>query len=147
MSLSQLPCSYVSYRSISPTRSLVPLASSGSTVQVIREDSLVQCYNDLNARERLNAMDILRTVSDDYDMNQRICFAVIQVIEHCCRLDCARDLFRKHFPWANVVAMNGSYVFVRNSWSHTQVLTRWMMLFKIISIEMSSPSNCQRSSR
>ncbi|CAF0750238.1 unnamed protein product [Adineta ricciae] len=70
--------SYTSRRPVSPTRSLVPLTSSSSSVQAVREDSLIQCYNDLNARERLSAMDILRTVSDDYDMNRRICFAVVQ---------------------------------------------------------------------
>ncbi|UJR24651.1 hypothetical protein I4U23_006025 [Adineta vaga] len=70
--------SYTTRRSLSPTRSLVPLTSSSSSVQVVREDSLIQCYNDLNARERLSAMDILRSVSDDFDMNRRICFTVIQ---------------------------------------------------------------------
>ncbi|CAF3778163.1 unnamed protein product [Adineta steineri] len=70
--------SYVRRRSLSPTRPLVLSTSASGSVQVIREESLIQCYNDLNARERLNAMDILRTVSDDYDMNQRICFAVVQ---------------------------------------------------------------------
>ena len=108
--------SYTSRRPVSPTRSLVPLASSSSSVQAVREDSLIQCYNDLNARERLSAMDILRTVSDDYDMNRRICFAVVQVIRDCfyfIRL-ITGDSFRKHFQLLNVALMNGNCVFVRN---------------------------------
>lgn len=49
-------------------------------MQKIRENTLIQRYNDLHVRERLDAMDILRTVSDDYEMNQRICFNIMQVI-------------------------------------------------------------------
>ena len=65
-------------RPLSPTRSFVPITSSDSSLQQIRENTLIQRFNDLYARERLNAMDLLRTVSGDYDMNQRICFTVVQ---------------------------------------------------------------------
>jgi hypothetical protein len=51
-----------------------------NSLQKIRENTLIQRFNDLYARERLDALDILRTVSGDYDMNRRICFSVIQVI-------------------------------------------------------------------
>ncbi len=40
---------------------------------------MIQRFNELYSRERLNAMDLLRTVSDDYEMNQRVCFNIIQV--------------------------------------------------------------------
>jgi hypothetical protein len=67
-------------RSLSPTRSLLLSSSVDSSLQKIREDTLIQRFNDLYARERLNAMDILRSVSDDYDLNRRICYSVVQVM-------------------------------------------------------------------
>lgn len=76
--------SYVRRRSLSPIRSLTPTRPlisstlSSDFSQKARETTLIQRFNDLYARGRLNAMDILRTVSDDYDMNQRICFNIIQ---------------------------------------------------------------------
>lgn len=69
-------------RSSSPTRSFAPITSSSSLSAPsgsVRESTLIQRFNDLYARERLNAMDILRTISADYDNNQRICFTVVQV--------------------------------------------------------------------
>lgn len=66
-------------RSLSPPRSLI-VSSSDESLQKIRENTLIQRFNDLYARERLDAMDLLRSVSDDYEMNQRICFNIIQVI-------------------------------------------------------------------
>jgi len=85
-SLKQTVFSYVRRRSLSPVRSLTPIArplissiSSDDSIQKIRESTLIQRFNDLYARERLDAMDTLRTVSDDYEMNQRICFNIIQV--------------------------------------------------------------------
>ena len=85
--------SYVRRRSLSPARSLISLSSSSDeSLQKLRENTLIQRFNDLYARERLDAMDILRSVSDDYEMNrnnlifdwqknQRICFTIIQVIK------------------------------------------------------------------
>ncbi|CAF3938296.1 unnamed protein product, partial [Rotaria magnacalcarata] len=71
--------SYVRRRSLSPARSLISLSSSSDeSLQKLRENTLIQRFNDLYARERLDAMDILRSVSDDYEMNQRICFNIIQ---------------------------------------------------------------------
>ncbi|CAF0772828.1 unnamed protein product [Rotaria sordida] len=75
-SLSPIP-SCVRRRSVSPARSLISLSSNDS-LQKIRENTLIQRFNDLYARQRLDAMDILRRVSDDYTMNQRICFNIIQ---------------------------------------------------------------------
>ncbi|CAF3508190.1 unnamed protein product [Rotaria sp. Silwood1] len=81
-SLSPVP-SYVRRRSLSPIRSLSPTRSllslsSDDSLQKIRENTLIKRFNDLYGRERLDAMDILRRVSDDYEMNQRICFNIIQ---------------------------------------------------------------------
>ncbi len=56
------------------------ISTDYGSLQKIREDTLIQRYNDLYARERLDAMDTLRTVGGDYDMNRRICYSVIQVI-------------------------------------------------------------------
>lgn len=81
-SFSRSSFSYNRRRSLSPARplspSIRPVISSDSSLQQIRESTLIQRFNDLYARERLNAMDILRTISADYDMNQRICFTVVQ---------------------------------------------------------------------
>ena len=71
---------YVRRRSLSPTRSLL-LSTSDGSLQKIRENTLITRFNELYSRERLDALDTLRTVSDDYDMNQRICFNIIQVIK------------------------------------------------------------------
>jgi len=79
-SLSPVVESYVRRRSVSPVRQLVSLSSSGSdeSLQKIRENTLIDRFNELYSHERLNAMDTLRTVSDDYEMNQRICFNIMQ---------------------------------------------------------------------
>ena len=65
-------------RSLSPIRPLISSVSIDS-LEKIRENTLIQRFNELYSRERLDAMDTLRTVSDDHDMNQRICFNIIQV--------------------------------------------------------------------
>ncbi len=65
-------------RSFSPIRPLISSVSNDS-LEKIRENTLIQRFNELYSRERLDALDTLRTVSDDYDMNQRICFNIIQV--------------------------------------------------------------------
>jgi hypothetical protein len=65
-------------RSFSPIRPLISSVSDDS-LEKIRENTLIQRFNELYSRERLDALDTLRTVSDDYDMNQRICFNIIQV--------------------------------------------------------------------
>lgn len=84
----EYPWSYARQRSVSPVRSSSPvrslsptraLVSTDSTLQKVREDTLIQRFNELYTRDRLNAMDILRTVSTDYDMNQRICYNIVQV--------------------------------------------------------------------
>jgi len=86
-------------RSLSPVRPLLSPLSTDSSLQKLREDTLIQRYNDLYARERLNAMDILRSVSSDYDMNRRICYRVIQVIKFGIFVLFLIDYknFRKHF--------------------------------------------------
>lgn len=48
--------------------------------QVIRQDALISRFNDLYTRDRLNALDILRNYTDDYENNQRIIFSTIQVL-------------------------------------------------------------------
>ncbi|CAF1251308.1 unnamed protein product, partial [Didymodactylos carnosus] len=65
-----------SYSSYTP-RAISPL-SPDEPLQRIREDNLVQRFTDMYARERIDAMDILQTVSDDHEMNQRIVFSIIQ---------------------------------------------------------------------
>ena len=142
-----LSFSYSPRRSMSPIRSSsFSLTSTGNSVQLIREDSLIQCYNDLNSRERLTAMDTLRTISDNYDMNRRICFNVIQVNQSFVLL-IGLNYFRKHFPLVNVVVMNGNSVFVHNLRLHIQVLIHLKMLFKIILIEMLNLLNYLKLSR
>ena len=64
-----------------PTSS--PLSPKHCT-QVIRQDSLIKRFDDLYASNRLNAMDILRNYSCDYENNQRIIFAVVQVSIWSC---------------------------------------------------------------
>ncbi|UJR34126.1 hypothetical protein I4U23_021533 [Adineta vaga] len=64
-------------RALSPVRSLVSLTKSDA-LETVRENTLIQRFNELYSRDRLNALDTLRTVSDDYDMNERICFNIIQ---------------------------------------------------------------------
>ena len=120
-----LQFSYVRRRSLSPVRSLTPvrpLVSSSSTsdnsLQKLRESTLLQRFNDLYARERLDAMDILRTVSDDYEMNQRICFNIVQVRTKDFLPSKPNLKFssydRKHSRSPNVVLLNGNYGFVHN---------------------------------
>ncbi|CAF0764934.1 unnamed protein product [Adineta steineri] len=81
--------SYIRQRSLTPVRSrspvrslspIRPLISSASidSLEKIRENTLIQRYNELYGRERLNALDTLRTVSDDYVMNELICFNIVQ---------------------------------------------------------------------
>ena len=54
-------------------------AAADESLQKLRESTLIDRFSELYARERLDALDTLRTVSDDHDMNQRICFNIIQV--------------------------------------------------------------------
>lgn len=48
--------------------------------QRVRQQNLITRFNDMFAQDRLDAMDILRRYSDDHENNQRIVFAVMQVI-------------------------------------------------------------------
>jgi hypothetical protein len=70
--------SYARRRSLSPVRPIISSTLATDSLQKIRENTLIQRFNDLYARERLDAMDTLRAVSDDYAMNQRICFNIVQ---------------------------------------------------------------------
>ena len=69
-------------RSCSPVRAALrhksPLSPDNST-QIIRQESLISRFNDMYCRDRLDAMDILRVYSDDYENNQRIVFAALKV--------------------------------------------------------------------
>lgn len=70
------PCHVPVYIPVAdPTSS--PLSPKHCT-QVIRQDSLIKRFDDLYALNRLNAMDILRNYSHDFENNQRIIFAVVQ---------------------------------------------------------------------
>jgi len=73
---SDLSDSLKSYRYL--TRASSPLSTSDVT-QRIRQEALINRYNDIFSIDRLSAMDTLGRYQDDYDMNQRICFTVIQV--------------------------------------------------------------------
>jgi len=83
-------------------------------------------------------MDILRTVSDDYDMNQRICFNIIQVKKNffCFSIKIFFFNFRKLFQYQNAILLIGNYAFVLNWLLHLQVVIFSKMLFKIILIEI-----------
>lgn len=58
-----------------------PLSPNHCT-QVVRQEALITRFNDLYLRDRLTAMDILRGYSDNYENNQRIIFAAVQVLIH-----------------------------------------------------------------
>ena len=59
-------------------RSPSPLAYDDVT-QRVREQSLINRFDSMLSRERLDAMTTLRRYSDDHENNQRICFNVVQV--------------------------------------------------------------------
>lgn len=98
MRTTKLSSSYSRRRSLSPVRPLLSGSSSASdeSLQKIRENNLIDRFNELYSHDRLNAMDTLRTVSDDYEMNQRICFNIVQVKQRIVPL---KDPFEneKHF--------------------------------------------------
>ena len=77
---SDLSDSLKSYRYLS--RASSPLATTDVT-QRVRQESLINRYNDVFSIDRLNAMDTLGRYQSDYEMNQRICNAVIQVCLSC----------------------------------------------------------------
>jgi hypothetical protein len=60
-------------------RATSPISPNHCT-QLIRQDLLSKRFDDLYSRDRLAAMDILRAFSDNYENNQRIIFATVQVI-------------------------------------------------------------------
>ena len=47
--------------------------------QRVRQSALITRFNDMFAQDRLEAMETLRKFSDDYENNQRIVFAAMQV--------------------------------------------------------------------
>ena len=107
--------SYVRRRSLSPPRRYFSSISTTQSLQKLRESALVQRFNDLYSRDRLNATNLLRTVSDDYEMNQRICFNVMQVnIYDQYFLFIFLCSFRKLLRYRNVILLIGNYVFVLN---------------------------------
>jgi hypothetical protein len=71
-------------RSLSPvprrlSRSLSSPLDADNVTQRVRQQTLITRFNDLFAVDRLDALDILRRYSDDFENNQRIVFAVVQV--------------------------------------------------------------------
>jgi hypothetical protein len=83
-------CSPIPVRSLSPApRSLSRTASSldaDDVTQRVRQQTLISRFNDIFAVDRLDALDVLRRYSDDYENNQRIVFAVIQEAFAAARL-------------------------------------------------------------
>lgn len=59
-------------------RASSPLSTTDVT-QRVRQESLINRYNDIFSIDRLNAMDTLGRYQGDYEMNQRICNTAIQV--------------------------------------------------------------------
>lgn len=83
------PCVLARSRCVSPvcvrTRVVSPVCisrvsplSPNHCTQVVRQEALITRYNDLYLRDRLTAMDTLRTYSENYENNQRIIFAAVQ---------------------------------------------------------------------
>lgn len=66
-----------SMRSNSRLRATSPMSPNHCT-QLIRQDLLVKRFDELFCRDRLAAMDTLRTFSDCYENNQRILFSAVQ---------------------------------------------------------------------
>ena len=66
---------------MSPVRSL----SSSFAVLAIdpserhRQNSLIERFTDLGGRQRVAAMDLLRTLCEDEANNRRICYNIVQV--------------------------------------------------------------------
>ena len=57
-----------------------PLTSaSNDVVQRVRQAHLVTRFSDMFARDRMDAMDILRNHCDDHELNQKIVFTCVQV--------------------------------------------------------------------
>lgn len=78
------PCRYsrpTSACSASRIRAISPMSPNHCT-QLIRQDLLVKRFDDLFSRDRLAAMDSLRGFSDNYENNQRIIFAAVQVFSN-----------------------------------------------------------------
>ena len=73
---SDLSESLKSYRYL--TRASSPLSTHDVT-QRVRQEALINRFNDVFSIDRLNAMDTLSRYQSDYEMNQRICNAVVQV--------------------------------------------------------------------
>ena len=67
--------SYISYDLPRPSSPFI----FDDVTQRVRQQNLITRFNDMFAQDRLDAIDILRRYSDDYENNQRIVFAVIQV--------------------------------------------------------------------
>ena len=53
---------------------------SNDVVQRIRQAHLLTRMSDMFARDRMDAMDILRNHCDDHELNQKIIFTCVQVI-------------------------------------------------------------------
>ena len=57
-----------------------PLTSaSNDVVQRVRQAHLVTRFSDMFARDRMDAMDILRNHCDDHELNQKIVSTCVQV--------------------------------------------------------------------
>lgn len=75
--------------SISPR--LASTSVSNDVVQRIRQAHLLTRMSDMFARDRMDAMDILRNHCDDHELNQKIIFTCVQEVFHC-----AKKAFRQY---------------------------------------------------
>ncbi|XP_072040149.1 mitochondria-eating protein-like isoform X2 [Amphiura filiformis] len=66
-------------------------SASNDVVQRIRQAHLVTRFSDMFARDRMDAMDILRNHCDDHELNQKIVFTCVQEAFHA-----ARKAFRQY---------------------------------------------------
>ncbi|XP_022092817.1 mitochondria-eating protein-like [Acanthaster planci] len=68
-----------------PTSPRTTSSVSSDVVQRVRQAHLVTRFGDMFSRDRMDAMDILRTLSDDHDIHQQIVFACVEEAFHCAK--------------------------------------------------------------
>ena len=72
---------------------------------MVRQEALITRFNDLYLRDRLSAMDILRTYSDNYENNQRIVFSAVQVKKNL-KIKMLKHFSINHFKRIHLVHLN-----------------------------------------
>ncbi|XP_033632077.1 mitochondria-eating protein-like [Asterias rubens] len=71
--------------SLPPTSPRSTISVGSDVVQRVRQAHLVTRFGDMFSRDRMDAMDILRTLSDDHEINQRIIFACVEEAFNCAK--------------------------------------------------------------